>query len=1186
MMRFFDGTTLIGTATTSTGSTATFVTSGLGLGSHTITAAFTGDATNSPSTSAPLTQIVKQTPVVVLISSQTSSKVGVRVTLTASVSASSLQPAGTVTFNDGSTILGNGTLDANGSATFSTTGLPAGAHSLTAAYLGDTNTLAGTSPALIQTIIPWTTTLTLTSSQGGAIVGTPLTFSVTIAPTSSVIPTGSVILTDGSTVLTSLPLDSSGHAIYMISTLAVGSHNLKATFQGDATNAASQSSLLSETVQQVATNTTLSASMNPATAGATLRLIGTVSAPSALTNSGALSGNVLFTEGTATLGTGAISSAGIATLDLDTLTVGQHSVAAIYVGNVDYATSTSTALPEIVQLASTSVQLSSSSISSIAGSSITFSAIVSGTGGVPTGTVVFFDGSVSLGASTVNGTGQANLSVFTLAAGPHAITATYGGDPKDNVGTSSPLAQTVLQAVTSIALTSSANPSIAGLPITFVASLTSNGSLPQGQITLRDGPTALATGPLSVTGAFSVTIPTLGAGSHALAATYAGDSDHAATTSGLVQIVRQATSAVTIVSSKDPGIYGESLVFSAKVTGSGNQPRGDITFSDGAIPLGLANLDASGTASLAVSTLSIGDHPITATYAGDATHSAAPVGALVQRIQQPTTTALVSNANPIIVGATVQLTATVVGVSGASITGTVSFTDGAAVLGVFPIDAAGLAAVRISSLAAGTHQIIASYSGDPQSRTSLSSALSESVNSAGTTITISSSANPTIVGSAVTITANVASVGEAPTGTVTFLDGSSTLGVAPITNGKATLTAVSLVAGQHAITARYDGDTGTQVSTSSVLLQIARQSTSLTLISSANPVLTVQGFVLTASVRNGSGATGVVTFLDGATILGSTTLDVSGTATLALASLSSGSHAISASYNGDTFNLASNSSSLSEDVQLRATTASMTASSDTYLSGQPVTLVAVIHSTGPLLPTGTVTFTSGGVSVGSAPLSTSGAATLTFFPLASAYKIAATYLGDPVYSGSSSDAYAITAGPSTTFTMIANPTTLTLKSGSHTTVDLTITSVKGFTDVLALGCLELPADSTCTFSQDRPTLGKDGTTIVHLTVDTGNPLGSGAQAMVVEQHPRVFNASLWLPASLILGVLLASARRRRAIPVLLPIVLLVLTGLAVTGCGTSLTTSTTPAGSYTIRIMASGTASGANQTVDLPLKVN
>jgi len=86
------------------------------------------------------------------------------------------------------------------------------------------------------------------------------------------------------------------------------------------------------------------------------------------------------------------------------------------------------------------------------------------------------------------------------------------------------------------------------------------------------------------------------------------------------------------------------------------------------------------------------------------------------------------------------------------------------------------------------------------------------------------------------------------------------------------------------LTARYDGDAGTQVSTSGVLLQVAQQSTSTTLMASANPVLTAQGLVLTAKVRNGKDATGVITFLDGTSVLGSVALDASGTATLALAS--------------------------------------------------------------------------------------------------------------------------------------------------------------------------------------------------------------------------------------------------------------------------------------------------------------
>lgn len=75
-VRFYDGTSLLGTAATSSTGTATFAISSLTLGSHPITANFTGDASNSPSTSPVLTQVVKRSPVIALTSSHNPSKVG------------------------------------------------------------------------------------------------------------------------------------------------------------------------------------------------------------------------------------------------------------------------------------------------------------------------------------------------------------------------------------------------------------------------------------------------------------------------------------------------------------------------------------------------------------------------------------------------------------------------------------------------------------------------------------------------------------------------------------------------------------------------------------------------------------------------------------------------------------------------------------------------------------------------------------------------------------------------------------------------------------------------------------------------------------------------------------------------------------------------------------------------------
>ncbi len=1185
-VRFFDGSTLLGTSATGSSSTATFSIPTLTLGSHIITAAFTGDATNSPSTSTFIAQIVKQTPSVALLPSPQTTLVGARVTLTANVSASSIQPTGTITFMDRGNVLGAGDLNTSGTAAFTTSTLPAGTHHLSAIYAGDTNTLAGTSPAATQTVNPWTTSLALTSDVGTTNVGALVNFSVAITSTSTVQPIGSVSLTDGPALLATLSLDSTGHATYSLSTLTVGTHILKASFSGDATNAASQSPLLSQTVTQVPTSVILVASANPAIAGANLRLTATLSAPATAINSGALSGSITFTEGATLLGSIPVSGSGVATLDLSSLTVGQHSIFAHYTGNVNFGASSSAALSEGVQLAGTSVQLSSSSPTSIAGSAFTLTAIVSGTGGIPTGTVTFLDGSSPFGTATVNGSGQANLRVTSLSAGSHILTASFGGDPSDERSSSSSFTEIIQQAVTSISLAPNVNPSIAGVSLTILSSLTSNGSIPTGQITLREGSTTLASSLINITGGSTFNLHAITAGTHNLVATYAGDADHAASSATLVQVVQQGTSAINVASSRNPGIFAGSVILSARVTGSGNQPTGAVTFTDGSTSLGTANVDLAGNASLSIASLSIGDHIITVNYAGDLTHTAATPSSLIQRVQQTTATALTSSANPVIVGAPLRLVANVTGGSGASVTGTVSFTDGGTLLGSSTIDANGSASLTLSTLFAGTHLILASYIGDATSQASISTALAQPVNSAGTTVTVTSSANPTVVGSTLTLTAAVTSSGKAPTGTVTFLDGAIALGTVSTSNGIAILTTATLTAGQHAIVARYGGDSGTDVSTSGVLPEIAQQSTLTTLASSANPALTAQPILLTANVRNGNNAGGIVLFLDGAITIGSVPVDTTGNASLELPSLTSGVHALSARYAGDAFNLPSSSIALPQTVQLRSTTASITASSDTYLSGQTVTLVAVIHSSGSLAPTGSVTFTSGGASIGSAPVSASGAATLTFFPVESTYNVYAAYAGDAIYSGSTSGAYTLNSGPSTTFTMAASATALSFPSGGHATVDLTITSVKGFTDTLALGCLELPADATCTFSQDRPNLAGNGTTVIHLTVDTGNPLGSGAQAKVTgDPRPKTFIAGICFPIALLFGVLLTASRGGRRLPTLLSALLLLSSGIALTGCATSLQTTSTPAGSYTVRIMASGVSSGASQIVDLPLQV-
>jgi hypothetical protein len=182
--------------------------------------------------------------------------------------------------------------------------------------------------------------------------------------------------------------------------------------------------------------------------------------------------------------------------------------------------------------------------------------------------------------------------------------------------------------------------------------------------------------------------------------------------------------------------------------------------------------------------------------------------------------------------------------------------------------------------------------------------LSLTVDQAGSSVAVTSSVNPSVFGQQVVFTAKVTAVAPAtgtPTGTVTFKDGSTALGTVALAGGSVTLTTAGLTAGGHSITATYGGDSNFTGVTSAALGQtVNKAATTTSLTSSATQSAAGQSVTLTATVSAvapGAG-TPTVTFLDGATTLGSAQLS-GGKAAFTTSALSSGSHSITASYGGD-----------------------------------------------------------------------------------------------------------------------------------------------------------------------------------------------------------------------------------------------------------------------------------------------
>jgi hypothetical protein len=188
-----------------------------------------------------------------------------------------------------------------------------------------------------------------------------------------------------------------------------------------------------------------------------------------------------------------------------------------------------------------------------------------------------------------------------------------------------------------VSLTSSANPSAAGQPVTFTATIACTGFTPTGTVTFKDGTTVLGAVPLSGNQAI-LTVSSLGTGSHPIAAVYSGDANCIMASSAvLTQVVGATAGAATLTSTANPSPAGQPLTFTATITCASVTPTGSVAFSDGATALGSVPL-SGGSATFTTSSLAAGSHTITATYSGDA--NCVPSSAtLSQSITQPESSA-------------------------------------------------------------------------------------------------------------------------------------------------------------------------------------------------------------------------------------------------------------------------------------------------------------------------------------------------------------------------------------------------------------------------------------------------------------------------------------------------------------------------------------------------------------------
>jgi hypothetical protein len=401
-------------------------TTALPVGADTLSAIYSGDSNYQPHTVTLIQTVQIAGSRTALASSANPSSPNQLITFTATVSSNTTgQPTGTVTFVDGVTTIGSSPLNGSGIAAFSTSTLSVGTHSITATYGGNASFSSSTSPVLSQVVQQGNTSTALLSSANPSSNGQSVTLTATVSSGTGITPTGTIKFMDGTTALGTSTLNGSGVATFSTSTLSVGTNSLTAVYSGDSNSDPSTSPVLSQVVQKDNTNIALTSSPNPSTFEQPL----TISAAVTSSATGAPTGTVTFLSGTATLGISSLNASGVATLSIATLTAGADSLTAVYSGDTNFATSTSPVLSQVVQKAITTTSLSSSPTSANLNQPVTFTATVTpGTAGVPTGTLVFLDGTTQLGSSALSASGFATFSTSALTAGTHSITAAYSGD--------------------------------------------------------------------------------------------------------------------------------------------------------------------------------------------------------------------------------------------------------------------------------------------------------------------------------------------------------------------------------------------------------------------------------------------------------------------------------------------------------------------------------------------------------------------------------------------------------------------------------------------------------------------------------------------------------------------------------------------------------------------------------------
>ena len=417
---------------------------------------------------------------------------------------------------------------------------------------------------------------------------------------------------------------------------------------------------------------------------------------------------------------------------------------------------------------------------------------------------------------TIIGTNSAVLSVNGTATGTNAL-----------VSATAQLSGTGLTNVTTLQVTASPTVTAQGVPVSFTVTALIGTTVATDFLGTVTFTTTDSTG-VFLSGV-SYTFTAADAGTHTFLAPAGAQfnqvgvftiSAHIGSLTGISNSVTVTNLAqIALTSSVNPSLINQQTTLTATLRppagSNAPTPTGTVTFMNGASVLGTATL-VSGQATFPASFSTAGTYPLTVVYQGDANYvtvTSAPVSQVVN--DYTAKVSLTSSANPTPFNTQITLTATITAATGQGTppapTGTVAFFQGTTPLGTAPL-INGQASLPASFSTPGNYTLTAVYSGDPSYNTGTSPNYTQIVTGYTSQVSLTSSANPTLINNPITLTAAiVAAPGQGtpptPTGTITFLQGTTQLGTATLIAGQATLAVNFDAIGTYPITAVYSGDT-------------------------------------------------------------------------------------------------------------------------------------------------------------------------------------------------------------------------------------------------------------------------------------------------------------------------------------------------------------------------------------------